>query len=135
LTELQREGKIRHIGISETSVEQYERAKAAATIVSVQNLYNVEDRSAEDVLEACERDGIAFLPWFPLGGKGAPKHAALRRIAAAHGATVTQVALTWLLARSPVILPIPGTSSIAHFDENLAAADLALTGEELAELA
>jgi pyridoxine 4-dehydrogenase len=135
LTELQREGKIRHIGISETSVEQYERAKAAATIVSVQNLYNVEDRSAEDVLEACERDGIAFLPWFPLGGKGAPKHAALRRIAAAHGATVTQVALAWLLARSPVILPIPGTSSIAHFDENLAAADLVLTDDELAELA
>lgn len=103
--------------------------------MSVQNLYNVAGRSAEDVLEACERDGIAFLPWFPLGGKGAPRHAALRRIAAAHGATVTQVALSWLLARSPVILPIPGTSSIAHFDENLAAADLVLTDDELAELA
>jgi len=135
LTELQREGKIRHIGISETSVAEYERAKASATIVSVQNLYNVEDRSAEDVLEACERDGIAFLPWFPLGGKGTLTHAALARIARDRGATVEQVALAWLLARSPAILPIPGTSSIAHFDENLAAADLVLTAAELAELA
>lgn len=135
LTELQREGKIRHIGVSETSVAEYERAKAAASIVSVQNLYNVEDRSAQDVLAACERDGIAFLPWYPLGGKGTPKHAALRRIAAARGATATQVALAWLLARSQVILPIPGTSSIAHFDENLAAADLILTDDELTELA
>jgi aryl-alcohol dehydrogenase-like predicted oxidoreductase len=95
----------------------------------------VDDRSAEDVLAACERDGVAFLPWFPLGGKGTPRHAALERIAKAHGATPTQIALAWLLARSPMVLPIPGTSSIAHFDENLAAADLTLTAEELAELA
>jgi aryl-alcohol dehydrogenase-like predicted oxidoreductase len=135
LTDLQREGKIRHIGISETSVEDYERAKKSATIVSVQNLYNVGDRSAEALVVACERDGIAFLPWFPLGGSGTPKHAALERIAAAHRATPTQVALAWLLARSPVMLPIPGTSSIAHFDENLAAAELTLDAAELAELA
>jgi aryl-alcohol dehydrogenase-like predicted oxidoreductase len=116
-------------------VEEYERCKKSATIVSVQNLYNVQDRSAEDVVAACERDGIAFLPWFPLGGKGAPKHAALARIAAQKKATVTQIALAWLLARSPNVLPIPGTSSIAHFDENLAAAAIELTSEDLAALA
>jgi pyridoxine 4-dehydrogenase len=134
LTDLQRAGKIRHIGVSETTVAEYERAKKSATIVSIQNLFNVEDRSAEDVLEACVRDGIAFLPWYPLGGKGKPKHDALKRIAAAHDATLTQVALAWLLQRSPAILPIPGTSSIVHFDENLAAGDLQLSDAELAEL-
>jgi aryl-alcohol dehydrogenase-like predicted oxidoreductase len=134
LTELQRAGKIRHIGISETSVAEYEQAKKSAAIVSVQNLYNVQDRSAEEMLRACERDGIAFLPWFPLGGRGKPKHSSLDRIAAAHEATRTQVALAWLLARSPVVLPIPGTSSIEHFDENLAAAKLQLSDAELGEL-
>ncbi len=135
LSDLQREGKIRHIGVSETSVEEYERAKKSATIVSVQNLFNVQDRSAQDVLQACERDGVAFLPWFPLGGKGAPKHEALERIANRTNATVTQIALAWLLARSPNILPIPGTSSLAHFDENVAAAGLTLSADDLAELA
>jgi pyridoxine 4-dehydrogenase len=134
LTELQREGKIRHIGVSETSVEEYERAKRSATIVSVQNIFNVDKRGHEDVLRACERDGAAFLPWYPLGGKGSPRHEALDRIGAAHHATATQVALAWLLARSPVMLPIPGTSSIAHFDENLAASELVLSSDELAEL-
>jgi pyridoxine 4-dehydrogenase len=134
LTELQREGKIRHIGISQTSVAEYERAKKSAAIVSVQNRYNVDDRSAEDVLRACERDGIVFLPWFPLGGSGSPKHAALNRIAAAHGAQPTRVALAWLLARSRSILAIPGTSSIAHFDENMAAEKLSLTAPEMEEL-
>jgi aryl-alcohol dehydrogenase-like predicted oxidoreductase len=134
LTELQREGKIRHIGVSETSVDEYERCKKSATIVSVQNLYNIEDRSAEDVLEACERDGVAFLPWFPLGGKGTVKGAALEKIAAAKRATPGQIALAWLLARSPQMLPIPGTSSLAHFDENIASADIELTPEEMAAL-
>jgi pyridoxine 4-dehydrogenase len=134
LTDMQGEGKIRHIGISEVSVADYEQAKALAPIVSVQNHYNVEDRDAQDVVNVCERDGIAFLPWYPLGGKGKPKHHALKRVAAAHNATPTQVALAWLLARSPAILPIPGTSSRAHFDENLAAAELTLTENELAEL-
>jgi pyridoxine 4-dehydrogenase len=134
LVDLQREGKIRHIGISETSVAEYERAKKTATIVSVQNRYNVEDRAAEDVLQACERNGIAFLPWFPLAGTGSPKHAALKLIASARGATPAQVALAWLLARSPSILPIPGTSSIAHFDENLAAAQFTLSDSELEAL-
>ena len=134
LTDLQKAGKIRHIGISETSVDEYERAKKSATIVSVQNLYNVDDRSAEEMLTACERDGVAFLPWFPLGGTGSPKHDALDRIATAHKVTPTQIALAWLLARSPVMLPIPGTSSIAHFDENITAADIHLSDAELAEL-
>jgi pyridoxine 4-dehydrogenase len=134
LTELQREGKIKHIGVSQTTVDQYEQAKKTAAIVSVQNRYNIEDRESEDVLKACERDGAAFLPWFPLGGTGSPKHAALNRIAAAHRATPTHVALAWLLARSGSILAIPGTSSIPHFDENLAAADLTLTAAELQEL-
>jgi aryl-alcohol dehydrogenase-like predicted oxidoreductase len=131
---MQREGKIRHIGVSETSLAEYERAKTLAPIVSVQNIYNVQNRGAEAVLQACERDGTAFLPWFPLGGRGKPRHAALARIAAAHEVTPVQVALAWLLARSPAIVPIPGTSSIAHFDENLAAADLQLSPAELAEL-
>ena len=134
LTDLQREGKIRHIGVSQTSVEEYERCKKSAKVVSVQNLYNVQDRTAEDVLRACERDGIAFLPWFPLGGKGTPKHAALAGIAAQKKATPTQIALAWLLARSPSIVPIPGTSSIAHFDENQRAADIELTPDDLAAL-
>jgi aryl-alcohol dehydrogenase-like predicted oxidoreductase len=134
LTDLQRAGKIRHIGISETSVEEYERCKKSATIVSVQNLYNASDRKAEDMLQACGSDGITFLPWFPLAGKGTPKHRALAQIAARHGATPGQIALAWLLARSPNVLPIPGTSSIAHFDENLAAADIELTPEDMAAL-
>lgn len=134
LVDLQREGKIRHIGISETSVAEYERAKKTAPIVSVQNRYNVEDRGAEDVLQACERDGIAFLPWFPLGGTGSPEHAKVRAIAATRGVTPAQIAIAWLLARSASILPIPGTSSIVHFDENLAAAQLILSDSELEAL-
>jgi pyridoxine 4-dehydrogenase len=110
LTSLQAEGKIRNIGISQTSPDDYERAKRFANIVSVQNLYNVEDRSGENMLKACERDSIAFLPWFPLGGEGSPRHKALTRIGNEHGATPTQIAVAWLLARSPLILLIPGTS-------------------------
>lgn len=134
LTDLQREGKIRHIGVSETSVEEYERCKNAATIVSVQNLFNIEDRSAEDELQACERDGIAFLPWFPLRGTGSPDHAALERIGSAKKRTPAQIALAWLLRLSTNVLAIPGTSSLAHFDENVAAADVELTNEDVAVL-
>ncbi|MDQ2907960.1 MAG: aldo/keto reductase [Candidatus Eremiobacteraeota bacterium] len=135
LVDLQREGKVRHIGVSQTSVDEYERCKRTATIASVQNLFNVGDRSADSVLRACERDGIAFLPWFPLGGEGQPKHAELQRIAKARGASPAQIALAWLLARSPAIVPIPGTSSRGHFDENLAAGEITLTNAELAALA
>ncbi len=134
LVDMQRAGKIRHIGVSQTSVAEYEQCKKLAPIVSVQNLFNVEDRSSRDVVDACERDGKAFLPWYPLGGSGNPKHAEVERIASSRGVSANRIALAWLLARSPAILPIPGTSSIAHFDDNLAAADLELSGDELAAL-
>ena len=135
LTDLQNAGKIRHIGVSETSVEELKEAQKYATIVSVQNMFNVENRSAEPVLQECERQGLAFLPWFPLGGEGNPKHDALTRVAAAHEATQTQIAIAWLLQRSSVMLPIPGTSSIAHFDDNIAAAEITLTSAEMTGLA
>ena len=134
LVDLQHEGKIKHIGISQVSVGEYERCKKTATIASVQNLYNIVDRSSEDLLIACERDGVAFLPWFPLGGGNGLKHEAIERVAKAHGVTDMQVAIAWLLARSPMMLPIAGTSSRAHFDENLASTKLAFTNEEFASL-
>ncbi len=134
LVDLQREGKIKHIGISQTSVEEYERCKKTATIVSVQNLYNIDDRSSEDLVGACERDGVAFLPWFPLGGGNSLRHDAIDKVAKARDASAMQVAIAWLLARSRVMLPIAGTSSIAHFDENLAATKIVLTPEEMTQL-
>jgi len=135
LAELQEEEKIRHIGLSNVTVDQLERAQQVAPVVSVQNRYNVADRGSEEVLEACEETGLAFLPWFPLGtgrltGHGGP----LDEVAQAHSATPAQVALAWLLARSPVTLPIPGTSSIAHFEENLESTELELSQEEMALL-
>lgn len=134
LVDLQREGKIKHIGISQVNVAEYERCKKTATIVSVQNLYNIVDRSSEDLLVACERDGVAFLPWFPLGGGSGLKHDAIERVAKAHGVSDLQVAIAWLLARSPMMLPIAGTSSLAHFDENLASTKIAFTESEFAAL-
>jgi pyridoxine 4-dehydrogenase len=135
LAELQEEGKIRHIGLSNVSAEQLERAQSIAPVASVQNRYNVSDRASEEVLQACEEQGLAFLPWEPIGtgtlaGRGGP----LDEIARRHTATVAQVAVAWLLAHSPVILPIPGTGQIAHFEENLEAAELELDEEELATL-
>jgi aryl-alcohol dehydrogenase-like predicted oxidoreductase len=135
LAELQEEGKIRHIGVSNVDLEQLERARAVAPIVSVQNRYNISDRASEDVLSACESDGLAFLPWYPLAtGRLAQPGGALDQIARRHSATPAQVALAWLLGHSPVAVPIPGTSQIAHFDENLEAAQLELDEEELATL-
>jgi pyridoxine 4-dehydrogenase len=134
LVELQQAGKIRHIGLSQVDVAQLHEAQKTATIVSVQNRYNVADRDAEPIVAECERQGLAFLPWFPLAGEGTPKHDALGKIAAAHNATPSQIAIAWLLARSPQILPIPGTSSIAHFDENIAAAQIELTPDEIDQL-
>jgi aryl-alcohol dehydrogenase-like predicted oxidoreductase len=132
---LQQEGKIRHIGLSEVSVEEIEAARAIATIVSVQNLYNLENRQAEPVLEHCEQHGIGFIPWFPLAtGKLARAGGPLDRLAGDLGATPPQLALAWLLKRSPVMLPIPGTSSVAHLEENLAAAQVTLTDAQFAEL-
>ncbi|TCB97998.1 oxidoreductase [Micromonospora zingiberis] len=128
---LREEGKIRHIGLSEVTVEQIEQARQIAPIVSVQNLYNLANRKAEDVLDYCERNDIAFIPWFPIAtGELARPGGPLDAISTAHGATPAQLALAWLLRRSPVILPIPGTSSVAHLEENVAAAQVHLTNAE-----
>jgi len=132
---LQEEGKIAHIGLSEVSVEQLREAQETATIVSVQNLYNLADRSAEELLDYSEAHGIGFIPWFPLAtGKLAAEGGPLQHIAARLGASASQLALAWLLHRSPVMLPIPGTSTVAHLEDNLAAADLRLTDQDVAEL-
>jgi pyridoxine 4-dehydrogenase len=133
LADLQAAGKIRHIGLSNVSVGELRRARRIAPIISVQNRYNLSDRSSEDVLAACDREGIAFLPWHPLDA-GRPGAGAMAKVARRHGATPMQVALSWLLARSPVMAPIPGTSSIAHLEENAAAAQLRLTAEDLRAL-
>jgi len=134
LVELQRAGKIRHLGVSNVSLRELEHARRIATIVSVQNEYNIENRKDNDVLAACERAGIAFIPWFPLDAGRALRSGKVRRVAARLGATPAQVAIAWLLARSPDMLPIPGTGSIAHLEENAAAATLRLAPEDLAEL-
>ena len=134
LSELRDEGKVGHVGVSNFDTDQLARAREIVPIVSVQNRYSIGDRVAEPALEVCERDGIAFIPWFPLASGGLEAEGALSRIADAHEATPFQVALAWLLARSPVMLPIPGTSSVAHLDENVAAASLRLTEAEFAEL-
>jgi len=135
LLELRDEGKIRHIGLSEVSVEQLDEARGIAPIATVQNRYNAANRSAEDVLEACERDGLGFIPWFPLetGGLAEPG-GPLAEAAERRGATPAQLALAWLLHRSPVMLPIPGTSTVSHLEENLAAAEIELTDEEVREI-
>jgi pyridoxine 4-dehydrogenase len=134
LAELQRAGKIRHLGVSNVSVAQLEQARRIATIVSVQNEYNLGDRSSEDVLRACERLGIAFLPWYPLGAGAVLGSAKVKKVAKRTGASPTQVALAWLLARSPVMLPIPGTGSLQHLEENVLAARVSLAAEDLAAL-
>ncbi|MFI7023473.1 aldo/keto reductase [Micromonospora sp. NPDC049900] len=133
---LRDEGKIQHIGLSEVTVAQVEAARRIAPIVSVQNLYNVADRSAEEVLTYCEGNDIAFIPWFPIAtGELARPGGPLDAIATEHGATPAQLALAWLLRRSPVMLPIPGTSSVAHLEENVAAARIDLTDAEYESLA
>jgi aryl-alcohol dehydrogenase-like predicted oxidoreductase len=132
LKELQDEGKIRHIGISNVSVEELEQARGLVDVVTVQNRYNLEDRDSEDVLEACEKLGIGFIPWFPLAtGRLAEPGGPLDRMARERDATPGQIALAWLLARSPVMLPIPGTSSVEHLEENVAAATIELTQDEV----
>jgi pyridoxine 4-dehydrogenase len=135
LAELREEGKIRHVGLSNVGVTEILLALDIVPIVAVQNRYNLIDRSSEAVIEACEREGIAFIPWYPLAtGKLARPGGPVDEIAGRHGATPAQVALAWLLARSPVMLPIPGTSSVQHLEENVAAADLRLTDSDLAAL-
>src|SRR5271169_2095890 len=136
LVDLQAEGKIGQIGLSNVSAGELARARKLATIVSVQNHYNLRDRSDDRLVDLCAAAGIAFIPWYPLAaGRLAASGSALARIAARHQATPAQLALAWLLHRSPAILPIPGTASIAHFDENLAAAALHLSAEESRALA
>jgi pyridoxine 4-dehydrogenase len=135
LRELQDEGKVRHLGLSEVSVEEIDAAGAFFEVATVQNRYNLVDRGAEDVLRRCEADGIGFIPWFPLAaGDLAQPGGAVAEIAAAHGATAGQVALAWLLQRSDVMLPIPGTGSLEHLEENVAAAELELSPDEVARL-
>ena len=135
LKELQDEGKIRHIGVSNVSLAQLETAREIVEVVSVQNRFNLTDRRSRDVLERCEELGIAFLPWAPFSaGELAEPGGPFERIAGAHDATPGQVALAWLLARSAVMVPIPGTSSVEHLEENLGTADIELSDDELAEL-
>lgn len=131
LAELQRAGKIRHVGVSNVSVRELEEARRICPIVSVQNEYNIEDRSSEDVLKACEKLGIAFLPWYPLGAGAALRSARVKKVAAKLGATPAQIALAWLLAKSRLMLPIPGTASLAHLEENAAAVALKLPAEDI----
>lgn len=135
LKQLQAEGKIRHIGLSEVNVKQIEHARTVVPVVSVQNRYSVADRGSEEVLEYCEKHSLGFIPWFPLAaGRLSGPASAVSRVAAELNATPSQVALAWLLARSPVMLPIPGTSKVAHLEENIAAAALKFDQKELQEL-
>jgi aryl-alcohol dehydrogenase-like predicted oxidoreductase len=136
LVDLQREGKIRSIGVSNVSAAELSRARSVAEIVSVQNSYNLADRSSDALIDFCAGAGIAFIPFYPLAkGRLARPDSPLARIAERHHATPGQIALAWLLHRSPVMLPIPGTSSLAHFEENLGAASIRLSAEEFQTLA
>jgi pyridoxine 4-dehydrogenase len=135
LAALQEEGKIRHIGLSEVNVEQLEAAQRVAPIVSVQNMYNLTMRGAEPLLDACEAGGVGFIPWFPLAaGPLAAPDGPLQSIAATHHASPSQLALAWLLKRSPAMLPIPGTSKVSHLEENVAAAEITLSDQEFEEM-
>ena len=134
LADGQRAGKIRHVGVSNVSVRQLEEARRICPIVSVQNEYNLEDRSSEPVLKACERLGIAFIPWYPLGSGAVLKQGKVKSIARKLKARPAQVALAWLLAKSPAMLPIPGTGSLEHLEENAVAARLTLSPEDMKAL-
>jgi aryl-alcohol dehydrogenase-like predicted oxidoreductase len=139
LKRMQEQGKIRHIGLSEVTPEQIEQAQKIVNIVSVQNRYSLSDRRHEETLKFCEQKGIAFLPWYPIaGGKllkpDHPSAQSLPQIAARHSASIAQLSIAWLLQRSPVMLPIPGTSKVVHLEENIAAAALKLSADEWAEV-
>ena len=131
LRKMQEEGKIHHIGISETSVAEIEQARKIARIVSVQNKYNITDRAHEDVVDYCEKNKLVFIPWFPLAaGSLTRPGGVLDNLAKAHNVTTSQIAIAWLLRRSPVMLPIPGTSKVKHLEENVASAELKLSDSE-----
>ena len=130
LRAMQEQGKIRHIGLSEVGVKEIERARKYFDVVSVQNRYNMADREWEDVVDYCERENIGFMPWYPLAASKLAKKNALEDVAKKHDATPAQVAIAWLLKRSRVMLPIPGTSKVAHLEQNIASAGIELTDEE-----
>ena len=131
MKELQQAGKIRHIGLSEVSVAEIENAQKTVKVVSVQNKYNLTDRAHEDVLNYCEKNNLAFIPWFPVAaGKLAAPGGPLDETAKRHGVSVAQLSLAWLLHRSKVMLPIPGTSSVKHLEENVASAGVKLSAQE-----
>jgi pyridoxine 4-dehydrogenase len=132
LVALKEQGKIRHIGLSNVTEEQLRRAQRLTPVVSIQNRYNVDDRGSESLVDLCEQEQLVFLPWAPI--QNLDRHRSVREIAQRHGATPRQVVLAWLLARSPAILPIPGTGSVSHLEENIAAAGITLTPAEVAEL-
>lgn len=135
LAKLQKEGKIRSVGLSEVSVEQIEMAMKILPIVSIQNRYNLTDRGHEAVLKYCEQMNLVFIPWFPLAtGELAKEGSPLMEIAKKHNATASQIALAWLLKKSPMMLPIPGTSSVKHLEENVGAASIKLSNEDMAEI-
>jgi pyridoxine 4-dehydrogenase len=137
LADLQKQGKIRHIGVSNVQLEELTRAQRVARIVSVQNRYNFAQRKSADVLDACERDGLVFIPWAPIGGSAqavAHGRGDLGAVASAHGVSVVQIAIAWLLARSPIMLPIPGTSSVAHLEADISAGSVKLSATEMAAL-
>lgn len=136
MADLQKSGKIKHVGLSNVSVDQLESARKIVPIVSVQNQYNIQKRDSEDVLKVCEDSGIAFIPWFPIASGNMSDHTKelLTSIAALYHASTNQVAIAWLLKHSPVMLPIPGTSSLQHLEENVAAAAIELSDESLSAL-
>ena len=135
IAELQKQGKIRHVGLSEVKPKEIDQARKVINIVSVQNQYNVSDRQHEDVVQYCEKNGLAFIPWFPVAAGALAKPGGnLDTIAKRHGVTVAQLSVAWLLHRSPVMLPIPGTSSVAHLEENMKAAEISLSDTEMKEI-
>jgi aryl-alcohol dehydrogenase-like predicted oxidoreductase len=135
IKKLQEQGKIRHVGLSEVKPKEIDQARKVIEIVSVQNQYNISDRQHEDVVEYCTKNKLAFIPWFPVAaGKLAKPGGKLDTVAKAHGATISQISLAWLLHRSPVMLPIPGTSSVGHLEENVAAAGVKLSDAEWKEI-
>jgi aryl-alcohol dehydrogenase-like predicted oxidoreductase len=134
LKEMRDAGKIRHIGLSEVSPNEIATAQKIVPIATVQNRYNIDDRKWDNTLSYCEKERIGFMPWAPVGGNRGPRGSVLEDVAKAHGVTVYQVAIAWLLQRSPVMLPIPGTSSLAHLEENMGAAKLNLSDSDMARL-
>jgi len=134
LIELKREGKVREIGVSNQNADQLAASRELTSVVSLQNRYEISDRDSEELIDSCERDGLAFIPWHPLGSGASGSDSVLARVATDVGGSPFQVAIAWLLARSPAMLPIPGTSSVAHLEENVAAAELELTDDQVAEL-